>query len=94
VKIESELAEMSTRLATMRADDVSDEKYQFEERKRKMAQQLDVLLRENQAETVKQEYFAAKNGCTLSLKKTLACSPVLRVSLPTKKIIWLRIIGR
>ncbi len=68
-KIETELDDMYSRLQKMRVDDVTDEKYQLEERKRKLAQALDVVLRDQQAEGVKSDYFEAKRECEHWIEK-------------------------
>ncbi len=68
-KIEVALDDMYNRLDKMRIDDVTDEKYQLEERKRKLAQALDVILRDQQAEGVKSDYFEAKRDCEYWVEK-------------------------
>ncbi len=55
-----ELENMTTSLRSVSEKDVTDIRYQLEERKRKLAQILDEVLKDRHAEGVKSEYFDAK----------------------------------
>jgi molecular chaperone DnaK len=58
--IVTELDEMMPKIKNMSSDDVTDLKYQLEERKRRLAQQLDAAMQDRYAETDKSEYFEQK----------------------------------
>ena len=55
-----ELEDMTKTLRSVSEKDVTDIRYQLEERKRKLAQILDEVLKNRHAEGVKSEYFDAK----------------------------------
>ncbi len=50
------------RLNNLRDDDVTDEKFQIEDQKRKLAQRIDNLTRDKHIIKVKMEYFATKRS--------------------------------
>jgi molecular chaperone DnaK len=58
--IVTELEEMMWKIKNMSSDDVTDLKYQLEERKRRLAQQLDAAMQDRYAEADKSEYFEQK----------------------------------
>lgn len=62
-KIEKELGEIYEQLKELRLDDVTDDKYKIEKRKRGLAQALDLIVRDKEAETIKAIYFEAKHDC-------------------------------
>lgn len=61
--IQSDLDTISDRLEMLTIDDVTDEKYQLEERKRKLAQQLDNTGKDQQIVEVTEQYFKQKEYC-------------------------------
>ncbi|MBO9727385.1 MAG: Hsp70 family protein [Chitinophaga sp.] len=62
-EIQSDLDSISDRLEVLSIDDVTDEKYQLEERKRKLAQQLDNTGKDQQIVEVTEQYFKQKDHC-------------------------------
>ncbi len=65
----SELEEAFIALRGLDEDDVTDEKYFWEERKRKLAQQLDIAGKDQKLPTLKEAYFKEKNFCEAELKE-------------------------
>ena len=68
-KVEEELQVISAQLNSLRDNDMSDQKYQIEEQKRRLAQSLDLSLQNTRIESVKTEYFDARNETEYFLKK-------------------------
>ncbi len=62
VDLEFSLLELLDQSNTMAVDDMTDEKYQIEDRKRKIAQQIDALTRDKHIIKVKNKYFQAKRN--------------------------------
>lgn len=62
-QIQAELDHISTRLHLLSADDVTDEKYQLEEKKRKLAQQLDMTGKDQLIVEITEKYFEWKEYC-------------------------------
>ena len=60
--IKKELRSLIMRLNNLRDDDVTDEKFQIEDQKRKLAQRIDNLTRDKHIIKVKMEYFATKRS--------------------------------
>jgi len=60
VDMEFELLELADNAKEMSEDDITDNKYQIEDQKRKLAQKVDELTREKQVIRVKNEYFESK----------------------------------
>ena len=58
--IKKELRSLIMRLNNLREDDVTDEKFQIEDQKRKLAQQIDNLTRDKHIIKVKMDYFSTK----------------------------------
>ncbi|MFY7938845.1 MAG: Hsp70 family protein [Flavobacterium sp.] len=58
-----ELERMQARVRTLKADDVTDEKYQIEERKRRIAATLDSSEQSSRLAGIKESYFAEKSTC-------------------------------
>jgi len=61
-KIIDDLDAMLQRLNTLADDDITDEKYQIDEQKRKMAFAIDAAGKEQRIRTLKEEYFAWKES--------------------------------
>ncbi len=61
------LLEESQRLTT---DDVTDAKYQFEDQKRKLAQEIDALTKDKRIKQVKQLYSEEKDRCSQVVDET------------------------
>ena len=68
-KIEEELVVITSQLNLLRDNDMSDQKYQIEEQKRRLAQSLDLSLQNTRIESVKTDYFEARNDTEFYLKK-------------------------
>jgi molecular chaperone DnaK len=66
--IKKELRSLIMRLNNLREDDVTDEKFQIEDQKRKLAQRIDNLTRDKHIIKVKMEYFSAKRSTRESLE--------------------------
>jgi len=60
VDMEFDLLELADKAKDMSEDDVTDNKYQIEDQKRKLAQKVDELTREKQVIRVKNEYIESK----------------------------------
>ncbi len=60
-KITDQIQQCNDRVATMTSDDVTDEKYQLEERKRNIAKSLDTLSKQVNLEGVIDEYLALRD---------------------------------
>ncbi len=65
----TELEEIRSQLRQTNDKDSTDLRFQLEERKRKLAQLLDNLLKDRSAESVKNDYFEAKRFCEYSLER-------------------------
>ncbi len=65
----SDLEEAYSGVNELGEDDVTDEKYFWEERKRKLAQQLDITGKEQKLPALKEKYFSEKNFCERELKE-------------------------
>ena len=63
LNIQKEAEEMLGKLRTLAQNDTGDSKYQLEERKRKLAQQYDLLTQDRKAEGAKKGYFESKRSC-------------------------------
>lgn len=61
--IVEELEKMQKRVGVLKPDDVTDEKYQIEERKRRIAATLDSSEQSNRLAGIKESYFAEKTAC-------------------------------
>jgi molecular chaperone DnaK len=59
----NELEEMEKQLRKLREDDVSDIKYQVEEKKRRICREMDSQDKSSALAMVKEEYFAEKEEC-------------------------------
>jgi molecular chaperone DnaK len=65
----TELEEIRSQLRQTNDKDITDLRFQLEERKRKLAQLLDSLLKDRNAESIKNDYFEAKRFCEYSLER-------------------------
>jgi molecular chaperone DnaK len=68
-QIEEELQLLLHRIDDLSADDVTDEKYQLEEKKRKLAQQLDAAGKDQKLVEIVEDYYAEKAYCEYILKE-------------------------
>lgn len=68
VDLEYELLDLLDKSRGLDADNLSDEKYQLEDQKRKLAQQVDGLTRDKLIDAVKQKYFQAKRNMEFVLE--------------------------
>jgi molecular chaperone DnaK len=66
--LEQELLELLDQVKAMSEDDITDDKFQIEDRKRKIAQEVDNLTREKHIAKVKMEYFHAKREMEHTMK--------------------------
>lgn len=66
--IKKELRSLIMSLNKLREDDVTDEKFQIEDQKRKLAQRIDNLTRDKHIIKVKMEYFSAKRSAREALE--------------------------
>ncbi|MEL6588982.1 MAG: Hsp70 family protein [Bacteroidota bacterium] len=60
VDLEYEILDIADQCKKLKADDVTDTKYQLEDQKRKIARKVDEITRDKYLNRVKQEYFKAK----------------------------------
>jgi len=60
VNIQYDLDEILTKLESLSETDVTDERYQLEEKKRKLSQQLDSLGKNQKMVAIKEEYYDMK----------------------------------
>jgi molecular chaperone DnaK len=67
--IQSDLDYISGRLDMISSDDVTDEKYQLEEKKRKLAQQLDSTGKDQQIVEITEQYFRQKEYCLRNIRE-------------------------
>ncbi len=64
-----DLEEIKSQLRQTNDKDSTDLRFQLEERKRKLAQLLDSLIKDRNAESIKNDYFEAKHFCEVSLER-------------------------
>jgi molecular chaperone DnaK len=62
VDLEYEILELADRAKNMAADDVTDDKFQIEDQKRKVARKVDELTRDKYIIRIKNEYFEVKRN--------------------------------
>ncbi len=67
-KFKKELRTMSIRIGNLAEDDVTDEKFQLEDQKRKIAQRVDSLTRDKHIIKIKMEYFEAKRDAKSAIE--------------------------
>ncbi|MBN9297287.1 MAG: Hsp70 family protein [Filimonas sp.] len=63
------LEEMKKRLRYLPADDVTDEKYQLEDQKRKLSLQIDMLGKDNRVREIREEYYGRKEAAEYYLRE-------------------------
>ncbi|GAB4420278.1 MAG: hypothetical protein OHK0039_33710 [Bacteroidia bacterium] len=68
VDLEYEMLELADQAGRLGEDDVTDDKFQLEDRKRKIAQRVDALTRDKFIIKVKNEYFEAKRNIEFVLE--------------------------
>ncbi|MBS0031191.1 Hsp70 family protein [Chitinophaga sp. 22321] len=68
-QIQEDLNQVSSRIDTISDDDVTDEKYQLEEKKRKLAQQLDSTGKDQQILEITEQYFKRKEYCLQTIRE-------------------------
>lgn len=62
-KIQPSLEEINQSASNLSGDDVTDKKYQLEDKKRKLAQEIDNATRDKRTQIAKSQYFDAKEKC-------------------------------
>ncbi len=62
-KLKKEMDEIVYETENLTLDDVTDKKYQLEDRKRKVAQEIDVATKHKRVEISKENYYKIKNEC-------------------------------
>jgi len=67
--LESEINQVIMELQSQGEDDVTDRKYQLEENKRKLAQQLDAVGKEQQLVHLVEQYYEYRNYCEAIIKE-------------------------
>lgn len=77
-QIQEDLDYISGRLEMISTDDVTDEKYQLEEKKRKLAQQLDSTGKDQQILQITEQYFTRKEYCLRTIREEEDSSRVAR----------------
>lgn len=77
IKHINELEEMEKQLRRLKEDDVSDVKYQVEEKKRRISREMDSREKGSAIALIKEEYFAEKEDCQYWIGQPGA-SPSLR----------------
>ncbi|MCU0352226.1 MAG: Hsp70 family protein [Cytophagales bacterium] len=68
-QIRTDLEAIYNRLSEFSTDDVTDEKYQLEEKKRKLAARLDNAGKDHRLAAMKEEYFVEKTDCEYWINK-------------------------
>lgn len=68
LNIEQNLLELVDQVQAMSEDDVTDDKFQIEDQKRKIAVQIDELTREKHIAKIKMEYFDAKRDIEYTMQ--------------------------
>lgn len=62
-KLRKEMGEIANEIQTLTLDDVTDKKYQLEDKKCKLAQEIDSATKDKRILKVKGEYFESKEEC-------------------------------
>lgn len=62
-KIRSEMEEVQSSASSLTNDDVTDVKYQLEDKKRKLAQEIDSATKDKRIQVAKKEYLELKERC-------------------------------
>lgn len=61
--IRNRMKEVSTQASDLTSDDVTDKKFQLEDKKRKIAQEIDSATKDKRVQVAKVEYFEVKEKC-------------------------------
>lgn len=61
--LQEEVEEVESRTSEMKEDDVTDDRYQLEDRKRKLAQQIDNATKDKHLQEARKDYEEAKEHC-------------------------------
>lgn len=69
-KLKEEMETITEKADRMTSDDVTDDKFKIEDRKRKIAQGLDAATKNKRIEAAKEHYFKTKEECKKLLDKT------------------------
>ena len=67
-KLKAEMQAVDSQAQTLTEDDVTDSRYQLEDKKRKIAQEIDVATKSKRLQQVKAQYLEYKRLCTTSLE--------------------------
>jgi molecular chaperone DnaK len=67
--IQASLDYVASRLEMIGTDDITDEKYQLEEKKRKLAQQLDSMGKDQVLTEITELYFRRRNDCAYDIRE-------------------------
>jgi molecular chaperone DnaK len=62
-KLQKEMEEIAGETESLSLDDVTDKKYQLEDKKRKLAQEIDSATKNKRIDKAKEEYFETKTEC-------------------------------
>lgn len=68
-KIKKEMADVSGETEKLTEDDVTDKRYQLEDKKRKIAQQIDNATKSKRIDAAKSEYYTVKDKCATIIDK-------------------------
>lgn len=69
-KLKKEMDSISEETVRLTNDDVTDKRYQLEDKKRKVAQEIDSATKHKRLQAVKELYYNVKAECTRLLEKT------------------------
>jgi molecular chaperone DnaK len=61
--VRKEMSEIMTQATELTSDDVTDKRYQLEDKKRKIAQEIDNATKDKRVQVAKSEYFEVKERC-------------------------------
>jgi molecular chaperone DnaK len=62
-KLKKEMETVSEETESLTSDDVTDKRYQLEDKKRKIAQEIDSATKDKRIQQVKAHYFEIKEEC-------------------------------
>jgi molecular chaperone DnaK len=61
--VRKRMADVTTQASDLTSDDVTDKRYQLEDKKRKIAQEIDNATKDKRVQVAKAEYFEVKERC-------------------------------
>lgn len=61
--VRKQMVDVTNQAAELRSDDVTDKRYQLEDKKRKIAQEIDNATKDKRVQIAKAEYFKVKERC-------------------------------